>query len=75
MAELQLIVDRMKIKTIIEDFREGRLVIPEFQRAYVWKKKIALPSYLIPFTGSIPFPPCWSGIAMTMCGHEHEVTV
>lgn len=31
----------LKIKTIVDDYRSGRLVIPEFQREYVWKKSKA----------------------------------
>lgn len=41
MAELQLKVETLRVKEIIDDFRAGRLVIPEFQRAYVWKKNRA----------------------------------
>ncbi len=31
----------IKIKQLIEDYRSGRIVIPEFQREYVWKKNRA----------------------------------
>ncbi|MEW6151210.1 MAG: DUF262 domain-containing protein, partial [Pseudomonadota bacterium] len=34
-------IKTLKIKDIIEDYRSGRLVIPEFQREYVWKKSRA----------------------------------
>ena len=30
-----------KIKQLVEDYRAGRIVIPEFQREYVWKPKRA----------------------------------
>ena len=41
MAEVKLKVENMKIREIIDDFLKGRLVIPEFQRNYVWKKNRA----------------------------------
>ena len=28
----------IKVKQLVEDYRAGRIVIPEFQREYVWKK-------------------------------------
>jgi len=31
----------LKVKQLIEDYRLGRIVIPEFQRDYVWKKSKA----------------------------------
>lgn len=31
----------LKVRQIIDDYRGGRLVIPEFQREYVWKKSRA----------------------------------
>jgi hypothetical protein len=31
----------VKVKQLIEDYRSGRIVIPEFQREYVWKKSRA----------------------------------
>ncbi len=37
--------DAIKIKQLIDDYRTGRVVIPEFQREYVWKKSRA--PYLI----------------------------
>src|SRR6266566_131740 len=33
--------DAIKIKQLIDDYRAGRVVIPEFQREYVWKKSRA----------------------------------
>jgi hypothetical protein len=39
--EQRLDIQTVKIKLIIEDYRSGRLVIPEFQREYVWKKSRA----------------------------------
>ena len=39
--EQRLDIQTVKIKLIIEDYRSGRLVIPEFQREYVWKKSSA----------------------------------
>ena len=26
-----------KVKQLVEDYRAGRIVIPEFQREYVWR--------------------------------------
>jgi hypothetical protein len=31
----------LKVRQVIEDYRAGRLVIPEFQREYVWKRSRA----------------------------------
>src|SRR6202051_1770267 len=31
----------VKVKQLIDDYRSGRIVIPEFQREYVWKKSKA----------------------------------
>src|SRR2546423_11332528 len=31
----------VKVKQLIDDYRAGRIVIPEFQREYVWKKSKA----------------------------------
>lgn len=39
--EQRLDIQTVKIRQIIEDYRSGRLVIPEFQREYVWKKSRA----------------------------------
>src|SRR5579863_9713681 len=33
----RLEIERLKVSQIIEDYRNGRLVVPEFQRDYVWK--------------------------------------
>ena len=33
----RLDVQQLKVREVIEDYRAGRLVIPEFQREYVWK--------------------------------------
>ena len=41
MAEPRLEHQNIKIKQLIEDYRMGRIVIPEFQREYVWKKSKA----------------------------------
>ena len=32
---------QVKIKQLVEDYRAGRIVIPEFQREYVWRKSKA----------------------------------
>jgi hypothetical protein len=32
---------KLRVKQLIEDYRSGRIVIPEFQRDYVWKKSRA----------------------------------
>ncbi len=32
----------IKIRQLIEDYRSGRMVVPEFQREYVWKKNKAV---------------------------------
>lgn len=31
----------VKIKQLIDDYRSGRIVIPEFQREYVWRRNKA----------------------------------
>jgi hypothetical protein len=41
MIEPRLELDRVKIKQLIQDYNDGRIVIPEFQRDYVWKKSRA----------------------------------
>lgn len=33
----RLEIQQLKVKQLIDDYRTGRLVIPEFQREYVWK--------------------------------------
>jgi hypothetical protein len=37
----RLDIQTFKVRQIIDDYRSGRLVIPEFQREYVWKKSRA----------------------------------
>src|ERR1700676_2856311 len=41
MAEPHLEHKNVKIKKLIYDYRMGRVVIPEFQREYVWKRSKA----------------------------------
>jgi hypothetical protein len=41
MAEPHLEHQSVKIRQLIEDYRMGHIVIPEFQRDYVWKKNKA----------------------------------
>jgi hypothetical protein len=41
MAEPHLEHQNVKIKQLIDDYRMGRVVIPEFQREYVWKRSKA----------------------------------
>jgi hypothetical protein len=41
MPEPQLVHQPIKIRQLIDDYRAGRVVIPEFQRDYVWKKSKA----------------------------------
>src|SRR6266478_6388811 len=41
MTEPRLEHQVVKIKQLVEDYRAGRIVIPEFQREYVWKKSRA----------------------------------
>src|ERR1017187_8452689 len=41
MAEPHLEHQNVKIKQLIDDYRMGRIVIPEFQREYVWKRSKA----------------------------------
>ena len=31
----------LKVKQLVEDYRTGRIVIPEFQREYVWRRSKA----------------------------------
>jgi hypothetical protein len=33
----RLEIQRLKVRQIVDDYRSGRLVIPEFQREYVWR--------------------------------------
>jgi hypothetical protein len=40
-TEPRLKHDTLKVRQLIEDYRLGRIVIPEFQREYVWKKSKA----------------------------------
>jgi hypothetical protein len=37
MIEPSLKPETIKVKQLVEDYRSGRIVIPEFQREYVWK--------------------------------------
>ena len=41
MAPPMLKNDTVKVRQLVADYRAGRLVIPEFQRAYVWRKSKA----------------------------------
>src|SRR6266571_9556764 len=41
MSEPRLEHQNVKVKQLIDDYRSGRVVIPEFQRDYVWKKSKA----------------------------------
>jgi hypothetical protein len=41
MAQPRLEHQNVKVKQLIDDYRSGRIVIPEFQREYVWKKSKA----------------------------------
>jgi uncharacterized protein with ParB-like and HNH nuclease domain len=41
MSEPHLEHQTMEVKTLVDDYRFGRIVIPEFQRDYVWKKSKA----------------------------------
>jgi hypothetical protein len=34
----QLKHERQSVRELVKDFREGRLLVPEFQREYVWRK-------------------------------------
>lgn len=45
MSEAFLKPETIKIKQLVDDYRGGRIVIPEFQREYVWKPSKA--PYLI----------------------------
>jgi len=37
MPAARLEINTLKVRQVVEDYRGGRLVIPEFQREYVWK--------------------------------------
>ena len=41
MSDPRLEHQNVKVKQLIDDYRSGRIVIPEFQRDYVWKKSKA----------------------------------
>jgi hypothetical protein len=43
MNEPRLELQTIKVKQLITDYTSGRIVIPEFQREYVWKKSKAPP--------------------------------
>ena len=36
--QVQLKHERASVRELIKDFRDGRLLVPEFQREYVWRK-------------------------------------
>ncbi len=37
MSEPRLEIQNLKVRQVVDDYRSGRLVIPEFQREYVWR--------------------------------------
>src|SRR5438876_5276659 len=37
MTDAQLELRTIKVKQLVDDYRSGRIVIPEFQREYVWR--------------------------------------
>src|ERR1700694_325384 len=39
--EPRLELPTFKVKQLVEDYRKGRIVIPEFQREYVWRRSKA----------------------------------
>lgn len=41
MTQPRLELDKVKVKNLIADYRAGHIVIPEFQREYVWKRSRA----------------------------------
>jgi len=41
MSEPRIELQTIKVKQLVADYRSGRIVIPEFQREYVWKKSKA----------------------------------
>jgi hypothetical protein len=41
MPEARLELQTVKAKQLVDEYRSGRIVIPEFQREYVWKKNKA----------------------------------
>lgn len=41
MSEPHLEPNTIKVKQLVDDYRSGRIVIPEFQREYVWRKNKA----------------------------------
>jgi uncharacterized protein with ParB-like and HNH nuclease domain len=41
MTQPRLEHQNVKVRQLIDDYRAGRIVIPEFQRDYVWKKSKA----------------------------------
>jgi hypothetical protein len=54
--------ETLKVSQLIDDYRAGRLVIPEFQRAYVWRKNRA-PKLIDSLYRSFPVSAllCWQG--------------
>jgi uncharacterized protein with ParB-like and HNH nuclease domain len=55
-------IEPTKIRELVEDYRSGRLVIPEFQRDYVLNKKKA-PLLLDSLYEASLSPPCSPGRA------------
>src|SRR5271166_5704289 len=41
MIQPHLKLEAVKVKQLVADYRAGHIVIPEFQREYVWKKSKA----------------------------------
>lgn len=37
MPETRLEIQNLRVRQVVDDYRSGRLVVPEFQREYVWK--------------------------------------
>ncbi len=50
MPEPRLENQVIKIRQLIDDYRSGRIVIPEFQREYVWRRSRA-PKLIEPLPG------------------------
>jgi uncharacterized protein with ParB-like and HNH nuclease domain len=72
MPESRLEHQNVKVKQLIDDYRSGRIVIPEFQREYVWKKSRAHTSSTH-FIVDFQFRPSSSGKARKTRGHVEKI--
>lgn len=63
MPEPRLELQTIKVKQLVADYRTGRIVIPELQREYVWKKSRA-PQLIDSLYRASQYPRCYFGTAL-----------